>query len=79
MNSISQNIKTYRKQNNLTQQQLADRLGVTHQTVSNWENGRSMPNLDTLSDISKKLNIDINYLLYGKKTDNEELKKKIRK
>ena len=79
MNSISQNIKTYREQNNLTQQQLADRLGVTHQTVSNWENGRSVPNLDTLSDISKKLNIDINYLLYGKKTDNEELKKKIRK
>lgn len=77
MNSISKNIKTYRKQNNITQQQLADCLGVTHQTVSNWESGRSMPSLDTLSDISEKLNIDINYLLYGKKADNEQLKKQI--
>lgn len=79
MNSISNNIKNYRKYKNLTQQQLADCLGVTHQTISTWESGRSMPNLDTLSDISQKLDVDINYLLYGKKADNGELKKKIRK
>ncbi|MBQ5326624.1 MAG: helix-turn-helix transcriptional regulator [Oscillospiraceae bacterium] len=77
MNSISQNIKAYRKQISLTQQQLADRLGVTHQTVSNWESGRSMPSIDKLNEISEKLNIDINYLLYGKKADNEQLKKQI--
>ena len=77
MNSISQNIKAYRKHNSLTQQQLADRIGVTHQTVSNWESGRSMPSIDKLNEISEKLNIDINYLLYGKKADNQQLKKQI--
>ena len=77
MNSISQNIKAYRKNNNLTQQQLADHLGVTHQTVSNWESGRSMPNIDTLTHIADKMDTDINYLLYGKKADNEQLKKQI--
>ena len=79
MNSISQNIKAYRKQNNLTQQQMADRLGVTHQTVSNWESGRSLPNIDKLNYISEKLDIDINYLLYGKKADNTDLERQIKK
>lgn len=79
MNSISQNIKVYRKQNNFTQQQLADRLGVTHQTVSNWESGRSMPSIDKLNEISEKLDIDLNFLLYGKKADNSQLKRQIKK
>lgn len=79
MNSISHNIKLYRLQNNLTQRQLADRIGVTHQTISNWESGRSMPNIDTLAGIADKMDTDINYLLYGKKADNDQIKKQIMK
>ena len=79
MNSISTNIKNLRKSKNLTQQQLADCLGVTHQTVSGWESGRSMPNIDMLTVITDKMDTDINYILYGKKADNKELEKQIKK
>lgn len=79
MNSISHNLKNLRKSRGWTQQQMADKLSVTHQTVSNWESGRSMPDIDTLNEIAAKLDTDINYLLYGKKGDNSRLKKEIAK
>lgn len=56
MANISKNIKRLRKENNLTQDALAERLFVTRQTVSYWETGRSQPALDMLGDLAIALN-----------------------
>lgn len=69
MHSIAKNIKMIRKEKGWTQQQMADFLFVTRQTVSNWENGRALPDLETIEQISEKLDIDSQYLLYGKLTE----------
>ncbi len=66
MHSIAKNIKMIRKEKGWTQQQMADFLFVTRQTVSNWENGRALPDLETIEQICKKLDIDSQYLLYGR-------------
>ncbi len=69
MHSISKNLKNIRKKKGWTQQQMADCLFVTRQTISNWENGRALPDLETIEQISQKLEIDSRYLLYGKLTE----------
>jgi transcriptional regulator with XRE-family HTH domain len=56
MANISKNIKRLRKQNNLTQDALAEKLFVTRQTVSYWETGRNQPTLDMLGDLATALN-----------------------
>ncbi len=54
-----------RKQNNLTQMQLADMLHITDRAVSKWENGKAMPNSSIMLDLCKVLNISVNDLLNG--------------
>ena len=61
-------IKEIRVDNNLTQRELADKLGVTYQAVSKWENGKNIPDIQTLKQISKEFNIDINDLLDGEES-----------
>ena len=56
MASISKNIKRLRKENNLTQDALAEKLFVTRQTISYWETGRNQPTLDMLGDLAAALN-----------------------
>jgi transcriptional regulator with XRE-family HTH domain len=56
-------IKDIRKKNNLSQDEMAAKLFVTRQAVSRWENGETIPNIDTLKLISKEFNITINELL----------------
>ncbi len=59
MNSIGKNIKQMRTEKSWTQQQLADRLFVTRQAVSNWENGKTEPDADTLLKIADIMQADI--------------------
>jgi transcriptional regulator with XRE-family HTH domain len=75
MHIIAKNIKQLRQEKNWTQQEMADMLFVTRQTVSNWENGKALPDVETLLQIAEKLNIDVNDLVYGKNNSNEILKK----
>ena len=56
-----------RKSNNLTQDEMAKKLFVTRQAVSRWENGETIPNVDTLKLISNIFDISINSLI----TDNK--------
>lgn len=56
-------LKNLRKKNNLTQDQLAERVMVTRQAVSRWETGETQPNTDTLSLLSKEFDVSINTLL----------------
>ena len=60
-------IKKIRKDNNLTQKELADKLGVTYQAVSKWENGLNIPDIGIIKEISKLYNIDINEMLDGER------------
>lgn len=62
-NKVSDMIRNIRKNNNLTQKEFADSLNVTFQAVSKWENGKNIPDIETLKLICNKYNIDINTLL----------------
>lgn len=52
-----------RKQNNLTQNELAEKAYVTRQAVSKWESGEAIPNTETLKILSKLFDVSINTLL----------------
>jgi transcriptional regulator with XRE-family HTH domain len=60
---IGNRISTRRKERKMTQNELADKLFVTHQAVSKWENGKSLPTIDILYELTKLLDITIDYLL----------------
>lgn len=55
LSNVGKNITKLRKQSGMTQDELAEKLFVTRQTVSGWENGRTQPNLDILSDLAVAL------------------------
>ena len=63
MKQIGARIRVLREKQGLTQQELADRLQVTRQTVSNYEIGRSQPDLEMLEQLANVLNVDIALLL----------------
>lgn len=56
-------LKNLREKNNLTQEQLAERVQVTRQAVSRWETGETQPNTDTLKLLSRVFDVSINTLL----------------
>ncbi len=65
-------IKELRTKNNLTQNEFAEKYGVTYQAVSKWENGLNLPDLSLLKQISKDYNISIEDILEGKSNDNNK-------
>ena len=65
MRNIGKNIKDIRQSKGMTQDAMAAALFVTRQTVSNYENGRSHPDLDTLLRIAEVLETDVNAIIYG--------------
>lgn len=68
---IGKFIATCRKEKNLTQEELAEKLNVSNKSVSRWENGKNMPDYSLLNDLCTILDININELLSGEK-DNKE-------
>ena len=62
---VGANIRQCRVRQKLTQAQLAEQLCVTRQTVSNYESGRSKPDIETLLRIAEVLGVDVIELLYG--------------
>lgn len=60
---IGNKIKQARVEQNMTQMNLADAMGVSYQAVSNWERGNSMPDISKLGDLCKVLNLSVNALL----------------
>lgn len=59
-------IAAMRKEKNLTQEQLAERLGVSNRSVSRWENGKTLPDLSLMTDLCRILDITMPELLQGK-------------
>lgn len=60
---IGQNIRNFRKKNDLTQEALAERLGVTYQSVSRWENGTTYPDMELLPAICCELSVTADELI----------------
>ena len=65
MRDVGKNIKKLREAKGLTQEAMAEALFVTRQTVSNYETGRSRPDVDMLVRIGEILGCDVNTLIYG--------------
>ena len=74
---IGKFIAELRKEKNMTQQQLGDKIGVSFKTISKWENGRGMPDLSSLKPLSESLDISINELLSGEKIKKEQYVNKL--
>ncbi|MBO6308183.1 MAG: helix-turn-helix transcriptional regulator, partial [Oribacterium sp.] len=66
--SFGENLQAIRKQNQLSQEGLAEMLGVSRQAVSKWELGEGYPEVDKLLILSKKLNISLDSLLREENT-----------
>ena len=66
---VGKNIKFFREKKNITQSELADKLCVTRQAVSNWENGKTEPDIEMLNKIASVLEISIEELIYGFKRE----------
>lgn len=67
-------IKSIRMDNNLTQKEFAERLNVTYQAVSKWENGKNIPDIGIIKQISEEFNVDIDEILNGEKKDKDDKK-----
>ena len=78
---LAENLKKIRKAKGYTQEILAEKLNVVRQTVSKWEKGLSLPDVDMLSKIANVLETDVNILLDGQitTTDQSEIVKQLAK
>ncbi|MBR5190787.1 MAG: helix-turn-helix transcriptional regulator, partial [Clostridia bacterium] len=64
-------IKTQRTELNMTQKDLAEKLGCTDKAISRWETGKGLPDMSFIIPLSKELNVSINELLIGEKIVND--------
>lgn len=62
-NIFANNLVELRKLNNLTQLELADKLGYSDKNISKWENGLAIPSADILLEMSRYFNVSVDYLL----------------
>ena len=76
MTAIGNNIKSNRQKFGITQEQLAEKINVTRQAVSNWENGKTEPDIETLTKIAQIFDISIDELVDGVPKGIKELRGK---
>ncbi len=69
---IGQFIKSLRKENSLTQREVAERLNVSEKTISKWETGNGMPEVSIMLPLCKLFGISINELLSGERLDEKQ-------
>lgn len=73
-------LQELRKEKGLTQEQLAEKAGVTRRTVSRWETGSNMPDMDILIELSDLYEVDLREIICGERKSeqmNEELKETV--
>ena len=76
--NLKDNLKRIRKENNLSQEQLADKLNVSRQSVSKWESGLAYPEMDKVLQICKMFDLSMDELLnQNVKEVNDEKKNKV--
>lgn len=74
---IGKFIAECRRQRKMTQSELGEKLGVTEKSISNWENGRNMPDLSLFKPLCEELNISLNDLMSGEKVKEKEYRDKL--
>ncbi len=72
-------IRECRKEKNMTQQQLADKIHVEAKTISKWETGKGLPDVSIMKLLCKELNIEINELFIGERISDDSKKEEIEK
>lgn len=70
---IGKFIAELRKEQNMTQEEFAEKLGVTNKSVSRWENGKTLPDLSMITILAKEFHVDISEILNGRKMSTDEL------
>ena len=70
-------LRELRKEKNITQEELAEKMGVARRTVSRWETGANMPDMDILIDISDFYGVDLREILDGERK-NKQMDKEIK-
>lgn len=71
---IGRFLSELRHERELTQEQLAERLGISNKTVSRWENGNYLPPVEMLMELSELYGISINEILSGRRLENVEIR-----
>lgn len=74
---IGKFIASCRKKQKLTQEQLAEKLGITYKAVSKWETGKGLPDASIMMDLCNILEISVNDLLSGEKIVKEQYDDKV--
>ena len=76
MNKLNHTIKKLRQDKGINQNQLAEQLHVTRQAVSNWETGKTQPDIETLTQLAEFFEVSVEQLIYGLqyKKETEETK-----
>ncbi len=77
MTKISKNIKRLRAVHNMSQEELAQKLFVSRQAISSWENNRTQPDLEMIHKLSELFEVQVEELLYGEKR-NTKLEESVR-
>lgn len=72
MKMFYERIYEIRKENGLTQEQVADELNVSRQTISNWETGSAQPTIDKVIELSKLYEISVDDMINNKININKE-------
>ena len=70
---FGEQIKDIRTANNLTQEQFAQKLNVSRQTISSWENNRNLPDLEMTVQIAKTFDLSLDQLILGGSNMTEKL------
>lgn len=69
-------ISALRKQNGLTQKELAEKIGVTDKAVSRWETGKGFPDVSNIKSLAEVLNVSITEIVNGERTTPENIEEK---
>ncbi len=72
--TIGKFIAKKRKELNLTQEQLAERLGISNKTVSKWETGKCMPDYSVIKNLCEELKISVSELMDGEEADEKSVR-----
>ena len=70
--NLPQRLKELRNQHHYSQEELAEKLNVTRQAISRWENGKAVPDIDNLLFLSELYDVPLDYLLGEELTHEEE-------
>ena len=72
MSDIAKNLKQLRLSKNYTQEDVADKIGLTRQAISSYESGRTQPGIDLLMRFAEIYEVELDEILYGKKQEVRE-------